>query len=170
MKSTSIQPFLLPAAIVISALVLGWAIYSNSMQKAIPQGGTPIPTASATPIPTTPVITATVKVTLAPTTVAPTPTISDSVLLKAAVLAKSGIPANKFEFSIGKNLGTMASGSVRNTDDMGGAAWFAGKKNGTWKASYIGQGVPTCAEIADFPYPTTWLSHCLNASGDTIAR
>jgi len=170
MKSTSIQPFLLPAAIVISALVLGWTIYTDSMQKPIPQGGTLTSSVSATPIPTTPIITATVNVTATPTTITPTPTVSDAVLLKAAVMVKTGILANKFEFSIGKNLGTMARGSVRNTDDPSGAVWFAGKKNGVWKVSYVGQGVPTCAEIADFPYPTTWLSHCLNANGDTVAR
>lgn len=152
---------MLPTAIVLASLLLGGAVYYSAAQKQAGEGATPTPTLTATP--TEPVVTATVTST-------PTPTIADSVLLRAAVLAKSGIPEAKFEYAVGSNSGVMARGSVRHTDDQGGAAWFAGKLNGVWKVSYIGQGVPLCAEIADFNYPTSWLSHCLNAQGDTVAR
>lgn len=154
---------MLPTAIVLASLLLGGAVYYSAAQKQAGEGATPTPTLTATP--TEPLVTATVTAT--PTA---SPTVADSVLLRAAVLAKSGIPEAKFEFSIGSNSGVMARGSVRHTDDMGGAAWFAGKLNGVWKVSYIGQGVPLCAEIADFNYPTSWLSHCVNAQGNTVAR
>lgn len=117
----------------------------------------------------TPTVTSTQQVT-AVVTASATPLIDDSVLLRAAVLTKSGIPAAKFEFSLGEIQGNVARGSVRNSDDMGGAAWFAGKTEAVWTISYIGQGVPMCADLGTFAYPTTWLSHCVNGSGETIAR
>lgn len=152
-----------PVLLVLASLILGGAVYYSAAQKMADEGGTPTPTVTATP--TEPMVTATVLVTATPTA-----TVSDADLLKAAVLAKSGIPKAKFEYAVGSNSGMMARGSVRNTDDMGGAAWFAGKLNGVWKVSYIGQGVPLCAEIADFNYPTSWLSHCLGANGQTVQR
>ncbi len=154
---------MLPTAIVLASLILGGAVYYSAAQKQAGNGATPTPTTTATP--TEPMVTATLTST--PTA---TPTVADSVLLRAAVLAKSGIPEAKFEFSIGSNSGVMARGSIRHTDDISGAAWFAGKLNGVWKVSYIGQGVPLCAEIADFNYPTSWISHCMSANGQTVQR
>lgn len=143
------------AIVAITGLVLYYVKYKEKQNliEAIPK----------------PTVTQTVTVT--PTSsVTATPTISDEVALRAAVLAKSEIPEGKFEFAIGSNSGVMAKGSVKNSDDMGGAAWFAGKKNGAWIVSYVGQGVPLCAEIAAFNYPASWISHCVDAKGKTVAR
>ncbi len=151
-------------SIIVAGIIIAVAIYlskafpfSSSLQK------TPTPTVS----PTT---------TLPPTeepTVQPTLTTApseDPAGLRAAVLAKSGIPEADFEYSASFNDGIIARGSVKNKNDISGAGWFAGKVNGTWVVAFIGQGVPKCSEIQAYNFPTSWISHCVNDNGDTVAR
>lgn len=153
MNNTSVKPFIIPAALIIALLLIGGAVYINRMPQKTAQE-MPTPSVSLNPS-TTPFIES---------------TISDEELLRTAVLAKSQIPEEKFKFSVGENLGTLAKGMVQNTDDQGGAQWFAGKVNNTWLVSYIGQGVPNCSDLGTIPYPNSWLSHCLDAQGQTVAR
>ena len=99
------------------------------------------------------------------------PTLTDEELIRQALLAKLGWADNELEFSIGENTGTLASGSLNKVGEMQGAAWFAGKDNaGNWVIAHIGQGIPECSDVQPFNFPTTWISHCLDASGNTIAR
>lgn len=146
---------LLLGLLFFAALVYAVGLFLPQQKKSN-SNNTPTPTAT---------------VTSAPTTKTPTvsPTISDADALRLAVLLKSQIPESDFEYSVGSNNGQLARGSVRNENDMSGAAFFAGKVNGVWKVSYIGQGVPTCAEIAGINYPTTWISHCMNGN-NTVQR
>ncbi len=154
---------------IVFASIIIVAGYLTIMYKQA-QGGQPTPTPSVTPS-TTLLITSTAQITATPTiSVTTGPDKTDADVLKAALLFKTGIPAPKFEFSISSNNGVIAKGSVRNTDDMGGAMWAAGKKNGTWIVSYVGQGVPLCTELTGFSYPIAWFSHCLDAKGNTVAR
>ena len=169
MKSEELKPYLLPVAIVIAGVLIAGAVLYNSANTKVPSNVTPTPTSTITVLPTT-VIPTTKTPTVLPTTVKPTPTIADKDALYAAVLKKSGIPKAKFEFSVGTISGNLAKGSVRNSDDISGAAWFAGKSAGTWKVVYIGQGVPLCSEIVGWNFPTSWISHCVNAQGNTVAR
>ncbi|MFZ6022190.1 MAG: hypothetical protein ACOYT9_01830 [Patescibacteria group bacterium] len=156
MESKSLLPFLLPAAIVVAAILIGGALYLNKTQPVSPyMNATVTPTPSVI-ISETPLVSA-------------TPTISVEDLLRTLVLEKSGIPEEKFEFSVGTLEENIAKGSVKNSDDIGGAAWFAGKVDNAWQVSYIGQGVPLCSDLGDIPYPTSWLSHCMS-QGNTVQR
>lgn len=157
MDSKSLQPFLLPAAVVVATLLVAGALYLNKTQPL-----SPYMNASVTPTPS-------VIVTNSPMTTEAVPTSSVEDILRERVLEKSGIPENKFEYSIGILEENIARGSVKNTDDIGGAAWFAGKVNNEWQVSYVGQGVPQCTELGSIPYPTTWISHCMNGN-ETVQR
>ncbi len=102
---------------------------------------------------------------------APPPTLTDEEAIRLALLAKLGWDASELDFSIGDNSGVIARGSLKKVGEMQGAAWFAGKDNaGTWIVAYIGQGIPYCSEIQAFNFPTDWISHCIDSSGNTIAR
>jgi hypothetical protein len=105
-----------------------------------------------------------------PTSVPP-PAPTDEELIRQALLAKLGWADAELEFSIGENTGTLARGSLNKVGEMGGAAWFGAKDNaGNWVIAYIGQGVPACSEIQAYNFPTAWISHCVDATGNTIAR
>ncbi len=100
-----------------------------------------------------------------------TPALSDEELIRQALLAKLGWEEDELEFSIGDNTGSLARGALNFVGEMQGAAWFAGKNDtGNWVVAYIGQGVPLCSEIQAFNFPADWISHCLDSSGNTIAR
>ena len=99
------------------------------------------------------------------------PTQTDEEAITEALLATLGWNASELDFSIGENTSTVARGSLKKVGEMQGAAWFAGKdNNGAWVIAYIGQGIPTCSEIQSFNFPTDWISHCMDASGNTIQR
>lgn len=103
----------------------------------------------------------------------PTPTVppTDDALIKHALLAKLGWTEAEMQFSISHNDGKIARGGVQKAGEMQGAAWFAGKDAaGKWVIAYIGQGVPNCADIQPFDFPTDWISHCMDASGNTVER
>lgn len=101
----------------------------------------------------------------------PTPTLTDEAAIKLALLAKLGWSEPELEFSIGYNDGKIAQGGVKRVGEFSGAAWFAGRDSGgQWVVAYIGQGVPPCADIQPFNFPKEWISHCIDASGNTIER
>jgi hypothetical protein len=135
-------------------------------------GVTPTPTVTVMPSGTI-MVSVTTAATASPTVsvvaITVVPTVDDAALLRAEVLAASGIPQEKFQYSVSVNNGTIARGSVKNSDDTNGAAWFAGKVNNVWRVSYVGQGVPFCSALGSIPYPTTWISHCMSGN-NTVAR
>ncbi|MBT3189897.1 MAG: hypothetical protein HN736_16280 [Anaerolineae bacterium] len=97
--------------------------------------------------------------------------LTDEEAIKQALLVKLGWTAAELDFSMGANTGTAANGTVKKVNDMAGAAWFAGKDNaGNWAIAYIGQGIPYCSDIQAFNFPTDWISHCMDSSGNTVAR
>ncbi|MEJ5314921.1 hypothetical protein [Anaerolinea thermophila] len=103
--------------------------------------------------------------------VTPTPALSDEEALRQALLAYLGWQENELIFSLGKIENGMARGGVKRAGEESGAGWFAGKQpDGTWVIVHVGQGVPYCADIAPFPFPTDWISHCVDASGNTVQR
>ncbi len=106
-----------------------------------------------------------------PTALPPTPPLTDEAAIKQALLAKLGWTEAEMEFSLSHNDGKIARGSVKKTNEMQGAAWFAGKDaSGKWVIAHIGQGVPSCADIQPFDFPADWISHCMDASGNTVER
>ncbi len=99
------------------------------------------------------------------------PTLTDEQAIKQALLVKLGWTESEMEFSLSQNDGKIARGGVKKVNEMQGAAWFAGKDaSGKWVIAYVGQGVPNCADIQPFNFPTDWISHCMDASGNTIER
>lgn len=98
-------------------------------------------------------------------------TLTDEELIRQALLAKTGWTDAELDFSMGNNTGTVANGSLKKVGEMSGAAWFAGKDSaGNWVIAYIGQGIPECNTIQGFPFPTDWISHCVDANDNVIAR
>ncbi|MCJ7434604.1 MAG: hypothetical protein MUO77_14050, partial [Anaerolineales bacterium] len=57
----------------------------------------------------------------------PTSTLTDEAAIKLALLAKFGWNEADMEFSIGQNNGQIAKGSLKNVNEINGAAWFAAK-------------------------------------------
>lgn len=99
------------------------------------------------------------------------PTLTDEALIKQALLARLGWTEAEMEFSLSQNTGQIARGGVKKVNEMQGAAWFAGKDaGGKWVIAYVGQGVPNCADIQPFNFPADWISHCIDASGNTVER
>ncbi len=99
------------------------------------------------------------------------PTLTDEEAIKQALLAKLGWTAAELDFSMGENTDSLARGGVKKVGEMSGAAWFAGKdSSGKWIIAYIGQGIPYCSEIQAFNFPITWISHCVDASDNTVER
>ncbi|RLD07567.1 MAG: hypothetical protein DRI32_00635 [Chloroflexi bacterium] len=122
---------------------------------------------------TAPILTQSAPATQIPPTPspAPQPTLTDEEAIRLALLAKLGWTDAELDFSMGENTGTLARGSLKKVGEMQGAAWFAGKDSGgNWVIAYIGQGIPECGEIQAFPFPTDWISHCMDANGNAIAR
>ncbi|MDI6770348.1 MAG: hypothetical protein QMD04_11840 [Anaerolineales bacterium] len=109
-----------------------------------------------------------------PSPVAPpsaVPTLTDEQAIKQALLAKLGWTEAELEFSLSQNTGQFAQGSLKRTTEQGGAAWFAAKDaSGKWVIAYIGHGIPMCSEVDPFNIPIAWISHCMDASYNTIQR
>ncbi len=95
---------------------------------------------------------------------------SDEELIKQALLDKTGINPADFMFDIADNNGTIARGTVKDKNDIGGAGWFAHKSNGVWTITYVGQGVPKCSEVNPYGYPVSWADYCLNSQGKPVHR
>lgn len=100
-----------------------------------------------------------------------TPTLSDEEALRLALLAYLGWQENELIFSIGQIQNNLARGGVKRAGEEHGAGWFAGKQaDGTWVIVHVGQGIPYCADISAFPFPTDWISHCMDTSGNAVER
>jgi hypothetical protein len=101
----------------------------------------------------------------------PVQAVSDETAIKQALLAKLGWSETELDFKLSQNTGQVANGTVTKVNEPSGAAWFAGKDNtGKWVIAYIGQGMPNCSDIQAFNFPIDWISHCMDASGNTIDR
>ena len=99
------------------------------------------------------------------------PAQNDEQAIKQTLLANLGWNESELDFAMGENNGSVAQGGLKKIGEMSGAAWFAGKDNsGQWVIAHIGQGLPLCNDIKDFSFPTEWISHCMDASGNTIER
>ena len=169
-KETAIVIFVVLGGITIAviAFFIGRGMGNNFLPLRNGQTrneNTPTGVAPTATLPATVVITETAMV--SPTAVT---TVSDADQLCQAVRTKTGMSPADFQCSVGEIQATVARGSVRNSNEMSGAAWFAGKTAGVWKIAYIGQGVPYCVELGSYPFPKTWLSHCVNQSGQIVSR
>jgi len=96
---------------------------------------------------------------------------NDEEAIRQALLAYLGWSESELEFSMGEIDGSVAQGGVKKSGDMSGAAWFAGKDpGGQWVVAHVGQDLPPCDAIQPFNFPTSWISHCMDGSGNTVER
>lgn len=88
--------------------------------------------------------------------------VSAEDMIRDALVAKTGIPEDELDFSVGENTEWIARGTVRREGEPGGAGFFAAKDmEGVWIVTYVGQGVPECDEVNPYGYPTTWADYCM---------
>lgn len=160
----------IPLSIILGAVIIGLFIYlPKPINKEVSQQiSTPQITATTTQV--TP--------TQLPSPVPPTvgtsptalPTTNDSLLIKQALITKTGISEDKIEFSINQNTGTHAKGNVKDKESIGGGYWLASKVDGQWIIVYDGQSTPSCSVINPYNFPKSMVSECLNASGTVVVR
>lgn len=152
-------------SIIVGALIIGGFIYFSQTAPLLLQQEVGVsPTVEEGVLEPTEAVSPTrLPATVTATTVppSPTPTVSDEEVIKQGLIEKTGIPDEDLEYSISYNDGQVARGSVRSKNEISGAAWFAGKKNGEWVIAYVGQGVPECSEIEPFNFSIDWISHCM---------
>ncbi len=168
-------------AIIFGSLIIAVAIFAGlvvannpSLIKLAPKRTAPTPVVTPPPVvPPTAETTTTVPPTTKPqvtVAVSPTQVPFDKADIKQQLIDQTGISADRIDVSYGEQLAQVARGSVKAKDEMGGAGWFAAVDNGKWIVVYVGQGVPECDQVNPYPFPTSWISHCINADGNTVTR
>lgn len=89
------------------------------------------------------------------------PTVDDLALITKAIALKTGLAETAINVTISKHIGDYAKGGiVEKTSEVGGAQWFAAKKNGTWVIVYDGQDYPKCSALVGFSFPKEILDSC----------
>lgn len=94
----------------------------------------------------------------------------DTKAIEAALLEKTGIPAEKLQFAVAQNTGTHARGTLKHKDDVGGGYFIAAKDDGRWVIVYDGQATPGCGEIAPYGFPIDMVPECLDGTGNLVVR
>jgi len=96
-----------------------------------------------------------------PTIEAPEPTIDDLALITKALAVKTGLAETAITVTISKHIGDYAIGGiVEKTSEVGGAQWFAAKKNGAWVIVHDGQDYPQCSALVGYSFPKEILESC----------
>ncbi len=96
-----------------------------------------------------------------PTAEIPTLTIDDLALITKAIALKTGLSETAINVTISKHIGDYAKGGiVEKTSEVGGAQWFAAKKNGAWVIVHDGQDYPKCSVLVGFTFPKEILDSC----------
>ena len=110
--------------------------------------------------------------TSAPPTVAPpAQAMSDEQSIKQALLTQLGWSDAQIQFALTASDGRVAHGTVAQTGQAGGAAWFAAKdSSGQWVIVHTGQSWPLCSAIQPYDFPASYISNCENASGQIVDR
>jgi hypothetical protein len=93
-----------------------------------------------------------------------TPGIDDAAILKAAISAETGIPADRLEFTIDVNTGTHAKGSLGEVNSGERGSYLAAKVGAGWVIVYAGYSLPLCEDLVLFRFPAEVASECLDRS------
>lgn len=136
-------------AILVSALMICATIYYvGKKPEKVPTVIVPESSQSQTTIAT-------------PTVGIPTPTIDDLVLITKALAVKTGLAESGITVTISKHIGDYARGGiVEKSSEVGGAQWFAAKKNGAWVIVHDGQDYPKCSALIGYSFPKEILDSC----------
>lgn len=98
-----------------------------------------------------------------PTAEIPTPTIDDLALITKALAIKTGLAEAAITVTISKHIGDYARGGiVEKSSEVGGAQWFAAKKNGAWVIVHDGQDYPKCSALVGYSFPKEILDSCMD--------
>ena len=110
--------------------------------------------------------------TSAPPTVAPpAQAMSDEQSIKQALLTQLGWSDAQIQFALTASDGRVAHGTVAQTGQAGGAAWFAAKdSSGQWVIVHTGQSWPLCSAIQPYDFPASYISNCEESSGQIVDR
>ena len=101
----------------------------------------------------------------------PTPVISSADAMKNIFIKKYNWDISKINLSVKKEEGDYASGGVNNTDEPGGAMWFAAKVNGSWQLVFDSNGIITCDALTNYPqYPTTIIPQCFDKTKNEMVK
>lgn len=97
------------------------------------------------------------------------PTIDDVVLITKALAQKTGLSEDAITVTISKHIGDYARGGiVEKTSEVGGAQWFAAKKNGAWVIVHDGQDYPKCSSLVGYSFPKEILDSCLDEATSKV--
>jgi len=125
---------------------------------------TEIPTATTTEIHST-------KQPVADITLEETGQLDDNAsALRTALIEKTGIEAEKLEFTIAQNTETHAKGMLKHKDEISGAYFIAAKVDNRWIIVYDGQATPGCTEIAPYDFPIGMVPECLDGENNLFVR
>jgi hypothetical protein len=94
----------------------------------------------------------------------------DAEAIRAALIEKTGIGADKLEFAVAQNSGLHARGTLKHKDDPGGAYFIAAKVDDRWVIVYDGQATPACTAIAPYEFPVDMVPECLDGNNNLVVR
>lgn len=104
----------------------------------------------------------------------PTPDETEALktAIRDAVAAQTKTPPEEISVTVSKISGDFASGGVGPvTPGPGGGMWFAARTNGTWKLVWGGNGMISCADLADYPnYPTDMIPECYDLKTGSMVK
>lgn len=104
-----------------------------------------------------------------PTVEEPTPTIDDLALITKALAKRTGLSEDAINVTISKHIGGYAKGGiVEKTSEVGGAQWFAAKKNGAWMIVHDGQDYPKCSALVGYTFPKEILDSCWDETTNKV--
>lgn len=101
----------------------------------------------------------------------PTPTLPDLVSeITQSFALKYDKPRQAIEISVEVDTGEFAKGSVRFTDEFGGAIWFGAKQGGKWVLAADGQGPMSCDIVNRYNFPTDIVPECMSDNQELVER
>ena len=96
-------------------------------------------------------------------------TVDDLALITKAIALKTGLSETAITVTISKHIGDYAKGGiVEKTSEVGGAQWFAAKKNGAWIIVHDGQDYPKCSALVGYAFPKEILDSCWDETTNKV--
>lgn len=95
---------------------------------------------------------------------------SEQDLIRRALVAKTGIPEGEMVASVAQSTGRVARGTVSRAGEEDGGLFLAARDTqGVWVVTFVGNGVPDCADVEPYGYPAGWVDACMR-DGVTVWR
>jgi|GEM_PF-4780615 len=65
---------------------------------------------------------------------------------------------------------SFTKGSIRFSDEAGGAIWFGAKDAAGWKLVNDGQGPMECGLAEKYSFPASFVPECIDSNGNLLTR